>query len=98
MLHNESKTFENDHLLTYLSLPNLNVTYFLYKSEYTTEMNSINHIQIKTYNELINDQIQYKIKRKTQYLSKSYTSLSLNKQYDTTTTNNNNKVVVEYKI
>uniref|UniRef100_A0A3Q0KHC2 Putative regulator of G protein signaling n=1 Tax=Schistosoma mansoni TaxID=6183 RepID=A0A3Q0KHC2_SCHMA len=90
MLHSESKTFENDRLLTYLSLPNLNVTYFLYKSEYTTEMNSINHIQIKTYNELINDQIQYKIKRKTQYLSKSYTSLSYNKEYDTTTTTNNN--------
>lgn len=106
MLHIGSKSFENSqenslekyHLLTYLSLPNLNVKYFLYKSEYSTEMNSVNHIKIKTYNDIFSNTFQCSIKRKNQYLSKSYTSLLSNKFDDnnnSTTNNDNNDSSIE---
>ncbi|CAH8438613.1 unnamed protein product [Schistosoma mattheei] len=106
MLHIGSKSFENSqenslekyHLLTSLSLPNLNIKYFLYKSEYSTEMNSVNHIKIKTYNEIFRNTFQCSIKRKNQYLSKSYTSLLSNKFDDnnnSTTNNDNNNSSIE---
>ncbi|CAH8438979.1 unnamed protein product [Schistosoma haematobium] len=105
MLHIGSKSFENSqenslekyHLLTYLSLPNLNVKYFLYKSEYSTEMNSVNHIKIKTYNDIFSNTFQCSIKRKNQYLSKSYTSLLSNKfdNNNSTTNNDNNDGSIE---
>ncbi|CAH8439019.1 unnamed protein product [Schistosoma guineensis] len=106
MLHIGSKSLENSqdnslekyHSLTYLSLPNLNVKYFLYKSEYSTEMNSVNHIKIKTYNDIFSNTFQCSIKRKNQCLSKSYTSLLSNKFDDnnnSTTNNDNNNSSIE---
>ncbi|CAI2722996.1 unnamed protein product [Schistosoma spindalis] len=100
MLHTESKSFKNSQenslekyrLLTYLSLPNLNINYFLYKSEYSTEMNSIKHIKIKTYSDIFTNKFQWSMIRKNQYLSKSYTSLLSNK-FDNDNNNTNNSSI-----
>ncbi|CAH8435778.1 unnamed protein product [Schistosoma turkestanicum] len=91
MLQFGSKSFDIFHedqsdeyrLLSYLSLPNLNETYFLYNSECSHQMQSTDQIRIQTCSQmLVRKSEQPSVgKNKTRHLSKSFTLLSSNKLY-----------------